>query len=182
MARIGGIRINGGGEFTHAGLEPAVSGAWRLQDRIHDGAHAASEHLLEFGAFEDQVVKAIGPTMAVERVLGGEGVVEVTTRAVVAVPLVALRQVNVPHNGQPLASGIRVAVEIIIFMSVIGIGVELPEDQIVNGGGDVDIIVAVRPPSGARLGWIERVGEGVKVGIGLSFPGLFSGETFIVSA
>ena len=55
----------------------------------------------------------------------------------------SLCEVNIPHDRHPLAGDIGIAIKIVVFMAVVGIGIQLARDEIVDSRGDIDIVVGV---------------------------------------
>ena len=85
----------------------------------------------------------------------------------------SLCEVNIPHDWHPLAGDIGIAVKVVVFVAVVGIGIQLARDKVIDGGGYIDIVVGIGASSGKGDIGIERRGESIQVRVRFGLAGLF---------
>ena len=131
-----------------------------MEDLVHQSAHAAEEHAADLGHGVDEIVEAISEGMRIE----GMGVDELVIEVILALrPVVAPGKVNIPDDRLPFAGAIGVAVEIIILVGVVHVTVDLAGDEIVDHGGEVDLVVGHDLAGGQWNRGIDGVNERLQI-------------------
>ena len=156
-------------DLAHARFEQSVDGTRRLQPRVHQRPHAAHEHLLHLRRVVDDVVDRTS-CAGREQDVRDQVIVEVVFRAVPDMPL---REIHIPYDRLPFARPVRVPIEVVIFVAVIGIAVQEPRHQIVDGRGDVHVVIGIGLPAGDRFGDSKTVRQCAEIAVVLLFARLF---------